>query len=84
MEDLYRKRGGTDEQFNCTAVELTLSDLENLEDSIREDGLPDTVGFFFGQSYRDESQRKEDLDFVERAKKLIVEEDKRIFYTSWW
>jgi len=84
MESLYRERGGVDEQFNCAAVELTLSDLDNLEDYIREDRLPETAGFFFGQSYRDEEQRKEDLHFVERAKKLIVEEDKRIFYTSWW
>ena len=84
MEDLYRSKGGIDQQFNCVAVELTMDDLDSLEEAIREDMLPDTVGFFFGQSYKDSAAISYDLDFVRKAKQLINEQDKRIFYTSWW
>lgn len=84
MEDLYRDKGGIDEQFNCVPVELTMSDLDNLEEAIKEDELPDTVGFFFGQSCKDSEATSYDLDFVRKAKQLILNEDKRVFYTSWW
>lgn len=84
MENLYREKGGTDEQFNCVPVELTIDDLDNLEETIKEDRLPDTVGFFFGQSYKDSDATSYDLDFVRKAKQLILDEDKRVFYTSWW
>jgi hypothetical protein len=84
MEALYKEKGGTDQQFNCVPVELTMDDLDNLEEAIKEDRLPDTVGFFFGQSYKDSHALSYDLDFVKKAKQLINEEDKRIFYTSWW
>lgn len=84
MENLYRDKGGIDEQFNCVPVELTMSDLDNLEEAIKEDKLPDTAGFFFGQSYKDSEATSYDLDFVRKAKQLILNEDKRVFYTSWW
>jgi hypothetical protein len=84
MQNLYVEKGGTDSQFNCVPVELTLDDLDKLEETIKEDRLPDTIGFFFGRSYRDSAEISYDLDFVRKAKQLILDEDKRVFYTSWW
>lgn len=84
MERLYQERGGEDPNFNCARVELTIDDLDNLEDSIRYRSLPHTVGFFFGESTGDSRETEYDLDFVKRAKDLIINQDKRVFYTSWW
>lgn len=53
MSKLYTRKGG-DAVFNCEAVELTLEDLEELEEAVRERKLPRTEGFFFGSdSYED-------------------------------
>lgn len=84
MEDLYIKKGGSDPDFNCAAVELTIDDLDNLQMAIEDRKLPYTQGFFFGESSGDNEEMKYDLDFVRKAKDLIVNQDKRIFYTSWW
>jgi len=82
MEDLYREKGGEDE-FNCVNVQLTWEDLERLEKDIKGESLPETQGFFFGNSMGDEEEREYDLEFVEKALKSI-EEGYDVFYTSWW
>jgi len=56
MERLYRLRGGTDLPFNCAAVQLELADLDRLEADIRHLRLPDTQGFFFGDSNGTEAE----------------------------
>ena len=60
MEDLWEDKGRPFEgnlddlndsfgsSFNCVPVELTLSDIEQLEAHISNKSLPDTQGFFFG------------------------------------
>jgi hypothetical protein len=83
MEDLYRQKGGVEESFNCTPVELTVEDLDRLEADIKSCNLPETDGFFFGSSYGDEDEVKQDLDFVKQARQVIEEGD-RVFYDSWW
>ncbi len=47
MENLWRVKGNEGE-FNCVDLELTLNDLDNLEKSLDNEALPETVGFFFG------------------------------------
>ena len=84
MQDLYYKNGGESPQFNCARVELTIDDLDSLEIAILDRALPETVGFFFGRSSGGRDEAAYDLDFVKKAKQLILNEDKRIFYTSWW
>lgn len=83
MEQLYRKKGGTSEDFNCDNVVLTLGDLDNLEQDILSGKLPSTSGFFFGQSSDDEEAVNEDLTFVKEAKSAIAEGNV-VYYTSWW
>jgi hypothetical protein len=83
MENLYHEKGGTEEVFNCVEVELTLDDLDRLEKDIKEDKLPYTCGFFFGQSYKGKEETKKDLEFVSKARAWIESGDK-VCYSSWW
>lgn len=83
MEKLYRDKGGTDSEFNCSNVELTEADLHDLETAINEDGLPYTRGFFFGESAGDDDEKAFDLNFIADARKAR-EDGFRIYYTSWW
>lgn len=83
MDDLYRKKGGSSEFFNCVNVQLTEEDLNNLEKTIKDNELPGTMGFFFGESSGDEEEVNKDLAFIENAKRLI-QEGNTVYYSSWW
>ena len=82
MHELYLSKGGDKHtDFNGDCVVLTESDLDELEDDIKDGSLPDTSGFFFGQTDGDEVQ--DDLDFVAKAREAITD-GKTVYYTSWW
>lgn len=81
MEDLYYKKGGKAESFNCVNVELNMSDLDFLEEDIKNGNLPKTGGFFFGESNGTETE--DDLEFISKARKAI-EEGNYVYYNSWW
>jgi hypothetical protein len=81
METLYRAKGGKDEQFNLAPVRLVVSDLDALEKAVRENALPETSGFCFGQSRAEEKNC--DLKFICKARDAIAS-GKAVFYTSWW
>lgn len=82
MEDLYRRKGGEEEDFNCVDVELTLEDLEALEKAVKGKEMPKTEGFFFG-SDSDEHYREQDLQFIEDAREAI-KDGFTVVYSSWW
>ena len=81
MEELYYSKGGESE-FNCVNVQLTWEDLENLEHAIKNNILPETKGFFFGNNSSDD-YKEEDLQFIEDALEAIEDGDD-IYYSSWW
>ena len=81
MERLYREKGGTDRDFNCVTLQLTVEDLDRLEADLRKAALPDTTGFFFGES--DGSETEADLVSVAKAREAIAA-GLTVFYTSWW
>ncbi len=92
MEDLYRDRGnavteeGFGNSFNCVEVELSESDIEQLEAHVEGKSLPETNGFFFGNdSYAEyeEYYKEDDLNFVSNARQAIAD-GKKVFYDSWW
>lgn len=84
MHELYLSKGGdTHSDFNGDCVVLTESDLDDLEHDIEQYDLPQTSGFFFGQSQTDEDEVKDDLEFVRKAREAI-KEGKTVYYTSWW
>ena len=69
------------EGFNCQPLRLTLQDLVNLEEAVKQKDLPLTTGFFFGQSC--EEDMEDDLAFIEEAKNAMAS-DMEIYYSSWW
>ncbi len=81
MQNLYDAKGGTESNFNGDCVVLDNEDLDNLEQDIKDGNLPDTSGFFFGQSTDDEIEN--DLLFVAKAREEI-KNGKTVYYTSWW
>lgn len=83
MENLYYEKGGKKPSFNCVNVELKWEDILELERVIKEGKLPETEGFFFGQSRNSFEEKEKDLRFIESAKEAIAEGD-FVVYTSWW
>jgi hypothetical protein len=83
MEKLWRaKTGNTEEQFNCVELELTLEDLELLENAVLMRDLPETHGFFFGGP-ADEYYKDQDLAFIAEARGDIAG-GRKVYYNSWW
>jgi len=83
MENLYRDKGGDADSFNCIPVELTLDDLDNLQQALLDDNLPRTSGFFFGDNPPDLETMREDLMFVQKCR-IAIKEGKVVYYNSWW
>ena len=81
MQNLYDMKGGTSSDFNGDCVVLDSEDLDNLEQDIKDGNLPDTSGFFFGQS--DSDSDLDDLEFVQKSRNEIAN-GKTVYYTSWW
>ena len=89
MEKLWvEKTGRRDVELNCNDLELTMADINRLEEAwdIEFAKNKSEGGFFYGhqvqvdqvQNYRDE-----DLDFIEAAKSAI-QEGKQVVYSCWW
>ena len=81
MESLYNEKGGEGE-FNCAEVELTLEDLDSLEESLDNQELPETSGFFFGEN-ADDVYAEDDREFIVQARAAIKQGD-TVVYSSWW
>lgn len=82
MEKIYREKGGKDESFNVSSVQLNEKDLLDIGKKLVNSELPSTSGFFFGED-SDEHYFKEDIEFLEKAKDAI-KEGYKVYYTSWW
>lgn len=68
--------------FNGVELELTWEDLDRLELAVKQQQLPPTRGFFFGED-SDSHYRQHDLEFVKNARaELFV--GLRVFYNSSW
>lgn len=82
MENLWIEKGGAGE-FNCEPLVLDLEDLDSLEESIRNNELPQTTGFFFGNNPPNEESNKYDLEFIEKARKKL-NKGNVVWYDSSW
>ena len=80
MERLYRTKGGT-QCFNCVNLKLEPEDFDALEAEVMADTLPQTIGFFFGESLPEDKEL--DLAFMAEARERFENGDS-IFYSSWW
>ena len=81
MEDLWIDKGNSGE-FNCVDLELTLDDLDNMEETLDENALPETQGFFFGQN-SDEHYAEQDREFIVNAR-AAIKQGYTVVYSSWW
>lgn len=80
FEKLYRQKDGKKE-FNVVFVNITLEDLEELEQAILDNNLPFTGGFFFGASTGKEKDG--DLYFVDKAREAL-NQGYILYYMAWW
>ena len=89
MEDLFRSRGGDGEFNTPQEVQLSLEDIDSLEQDIIRGGLPETTGFFFGSDSYEEythpeyGDQKNDEEFIRKAR-ICLERGGQVSYTSWW
>ena len=81
MEELWHEKGN-DGEFNCVDLELTLGDLDALEESLDENALPETTGFFFGAD-ADDHYAEQDREFIREAR-AAIKEGYTVVYSSWW
>ena len=88
MERLWLERGGDNSDsswgsnFNGVELELTLEDLDQLEQDVERGRLPATKGFFFGTE-ADEHYKAQDLQFIQNARDAI-RAGERVCYNSSW
>ena len=101
MEQLWNDKGRPNanednEDFNCVELQLTESDLINLEDAIYNFELPEASGFFWGNDsyfWHDENDepfpeneywyKQHDLNFIAEARKML-DKGYRIYYSAWY
>jgi len=62
---------------------LTLEDLDYLEKDLKNQLLPETTGFFFGNNPPDDESLEDDLKFISLAREAIEAGD-AVYYDSWW
>jgi len=82
MADLYYKKGGGSESFNCTTLRLMPADLDRLWDEAGN--LKPRSGFFWGDEDEMTPESTQEVrDFVTKARAAIAE-GKAVVYDSWW
>ena len=81
MEDLWIEKGNSGE-FNCVDVELTLGDLDSMEEALDENALPETVCFFFCEN-SEEHYAEQDREFIREAR-AAIKQGYKVVYSSWW
>ncbi len=83
MQRLYNDNGGKSTEFNLDNVVLTIEDLDELEKAVKASRLPNTTGFFFGQSQSTPEEIEYDMEFITKAREAI-NKGLVVYYTSWW
>jgi len=83
LQGFMEARWDGEGEFNSNAVlELTLEDIDELEEAVNSADLPDTGGFFFGGD-SSEYYKEQDLEFCKDARKALAD-GYTVVYSSWW
>jgi hypothetical protein len=82
MELLAEQKQLEYDSFNGIELELTWEDLDDLEYAVKNNGLPGTRGFFFGED-SDDHYRAQDLEFIKNARSELFL-GLKVFYNSSW
>ena len=83
MKNIFIRKYGRNEEFNCRLLNLDSNDLDYIENLIRSDRIEeyDAPGLFFGDNDYDEEER--DLAFIRLAREVLASGDKVYYYCSW-
>jgi hypothetical protein len=72
----------------CQKIELDADDLREIVKAVKEGDLPETTGFFFGESEDSARQRAVDTDIIERAISWLEAKDegswRSVYYQASW
>ena len=82
MEKLAESKNLKYSTFNGVELELTWEELDELEQAVTHQKLPDTSGFFFGNN-SDSEYQEHDLNFIKKAKAELFL-GLQVFYNSSW
>jgi len=88
MEQLWRykmqaeNRDPDQHTFNGIELELDWQDIDELEQDVNNNNLPQTQGFFFGNE-ADDFYKEQDLDFIRKARAELFL-GLKVFYNSSW
>lgn len=69
---------------DCQKIYLGQDDLVTIIDAIKEDRLPDTTGFFFGVSEKNEEAKNYDLEVFSKALRWAKETYSTVYYVASW
>ena len=81
MANLYTNKGGENEDFNVATLLRTEDDIDNLEHDLIVKCLPETEGFFFGETTGEELE--DDLEFIRKAREVLAQ-GRQVAYYAWW
>ena len=81
MRQLWNRRGN-EGSFNGDELELFREDLDDLEQDVLDNALPQTSGFFFGDDSAD-YYKQQDLEFIKNARYELFM-GLKVFYNSSW
>jgi|TARA_R100000482_G_C5073473_1_gene122580 hypothetical protein len=56
---------------DCTPIDLSPDNLDQIADAIEDDNLPETTGFFFGESSWHEDEKEENVKIFRDASKWL-------------
>ena len=87
MENTWREKYDYQDMFNGQELELLREDLENLEESIINNNLPKTEGFFFGNDSYDDyihfGYAEQDRKFIKEAFEALEKGYEIVYICSW-
>lgn len=90
MQEIFAEQYSQDCDFNCKVINLSLDDIDRLENHNNNKSLPATSGFFFGYDSYDKNQSiwfKEQndilVDFIAKAREAL-KNDISVQYDCWW
>lgn len=70
------------EKDDCEPIRLNTEMIDRIIDAIEKNKLPETTGFFFGESRKTQEQKAEDLQAFKKAKEVSKTHD--VYYQASW
>lgn len=71
------------EDFNCERLPLTTELLDSLEETMKNKGLQETTGFFFGRGNPVDEVNQAVAELIKVSRQAIAN-GKEPYYFSWW